>query len=164
MCKIVLKFATLLHLITFAFFMGIKINWDALGIGASVACAIHCAILPLVLTSLPLFGINILNNYSFEYFMIGLAFVVGSYALWHGYKKHHQSFAPFLLFTVGMLCLLAKQNWHDYELFILPFAVIFIVSAHVVNFRLCRNQSYSQKKIKKTNEQILPETYESAAN
>jgi hypothetical protein len=24
-----------------------KINWDALGIGASLACAIHCALLPL---------------------------------------------------------------------------------------------------------------------
>jgi hypothetical protein len=115
-----------------------RINWDALGIGASLACAIHCAILPLVLTSLPLFGINIINNYSFEYFMIALASVVGTYALWHGYKKHHHKFFPILLFLAGILCLFAKQYWHHYELFILPFAVIFIVSAHVINFRLCR--------------------------
>ena len=43
-------------------FMKLKINWDALGIGASLACAIHCALLPLFLSSLPLFGTNIINN------------------------------------------------------------------------------------------------------
>ncbi|MBS1946443.1 MAG: MerC domain-containing protein [Bacteroidetes bacterium] len=118
--------------------MGIKINWDALGIGASIACAIHCAVLPLTLTSLPLFGINIIHNYAFEYFMIGLAFSIGSYALWHGYRQHHRSFLPFVLFIVGILCLLAKQHWHQHELLILPFAVIFIVSAHITNFRSCR--------------------------
>ena len=118
----------------------VRINWDALGIGASLACALHCAVLPLVLTSLPLFGINIIHNLFFEYFMIALAFVVGSYALWHGYKKHHRKYLPLLVFTAGILCLLAKQHWHEYELFILPFAVIFIVSAHLMNFRAGRQK------------------------
>ena len=123
--------------------MNLKINWDALGIGASLACAIHCAVLPLVLTSLPLFGINIVNNKAFEYFMIALAFVIGSYALWHGYKRHHHRIMPFFLFTAGMLLLLAKQYWHQYELLILPFAVLFIVSAHIINFRSCRIQEHA---------------------
>ena len=130
--------------------MRFKINRDALGIGASLACAIHCAVLPLALTSLPLFGINILNNSFFECFMIGLAFVVGLYALWHGYKKHHRSFAPVLIFTIGMLCLLAKQHWQEYDLLILPFAVISMISAHVVNFRLCRSQRHSRQNIQET--------------
>jgi len=139
--------------------MSIKINWDALGIGASVACAIHCAVLPLLLSSLPLFGINIINNYSFEYFMIALAFVVGSYALWHGYKKHHRSFVPFLIFVAGMLCLLAKQHWHEFELFILPFAVACIVSAHIVNFRLCRAKTINQKSLPKARHQTAVDAY-----
>jgi hypothetical protein len=127
--------------------MRFKINWDALGIGASLLCAIHCAVLPLTLTSLPLFGINIVNNFFFEYFMIGMAFVLGIYALWHGYKKHHRSFAPALIFTIGMLCLLAKQHWQEYELLILSFAVISMISAHVVNFRLYHTQSHSRQNI-----------------
>ena len=56
----------------------LKINYDALGIAASVACAIHCALLPLVLTSLPVLGINIINNTWFEVFMILLAAAIGS--------------------------------------------------------------------------------------
>ena len=34
--------------------MAQKINWDAWGILTSVLCAIHCAILPLVISTLPL--------------------------------------------------------------------------------------------------------------
>ena len=45
--------------------MATKINWDIMGIATSVACAIHCALLPLLLTSLPLFGINIIHNIVF---------------------------------------------------------------------------------------------------
>jgi MerC mercury resistance protein len=47
-----------------------KWNWDAIGIGASLACAIHCALLPLFFSSLPLMGINILHNTQFELGMI----------------------------------------------------------------------------------------------
>ena len=56
--------------------MNFKINWDGLGIATSLACAIHCAILPLILTSLPLFGVNIIHNMFFEWRMIALAFIV----------------------------------------------------------------------------------------
>ncbi|MEI9957599.1 MAG: MerC domain-containing protein, partial [Ferruginibacter sp.] len=66
--------------------MKVKLNWDALGITTSIACAIHCALLPIIVTTLPVFGINIVNNMAFEWGMIALAFVVGSYALFHGYQ------------------------------------------------------------------------------
>jgi len=94
---------------------GLKINWDALGITTSLACAIHCALLPLFLSSLPLFGINIIHNLSFELGMIFLAFCIGSYSLYHGYKKHHHSFRPLLLFTLGIALLVTKQIWHQWE-------------------------------------------------
>ena len=115
-----------------------KINWDLLGISASVLCAIHCALLPLLLVSLPVLGVNIIHNASFEYGMIVLAFVVGSLALLHGFRRHHRHPGPWLLFTAGLLLLVAKQVWHQYELRILPFAVLLIIGAHVVNYRLSR--------------------------
>jgi len=92
-----------------------KINWDALGIATSLACAIHCALLPLILTSLPLFGVNIIENVSFELFMILLAFCIGTYSLYHGWKKHHHRLLPFFVFSTGMLLLIGKQIWHSYQ-------------------------------------------------
>ncbi|UEG50638.1 MerC domain-containing protein [Ferruginibacter lapsinanis] len=117
--------------------MAIKINWDAMGIATSVACAIHCAILPIIATSLPIFGINIIHNQIFEWGMIALAFVVGSYSLFHGYIKHHHSLSPVLIFAVGFVFLLLKQIFHQHEIWFLIVAVIFIISAHYYNYTLC---------------------------
>ena len=113
-------------------------NWDALGITASVACAIHCAVLPLVITSLPVFGFDIIQNTLFEYAMILLAFVVGIYALSHGFRKHHRRLLPLTVFTIGIVFLLAKQLYHSLHLWLLIPAVLAIVSAHYINYRLSR--------------------------
>ena len=118
--------------------MKLKINADMIGIGASIACAVHCAILPLFLTGLSVFGVNIIHNFWFETGMILLAGIVGTYSLRHGFFRHHRSPVPFLLFSAGMLFLFAKQYWHVYELILLPFAVILIISAHIFNFRFSR--------------------------
>ena len=115
--------------------MNIKMNWDGFGIATSLACAIHCAVLPLLATSLPLFGINIIHNLFFEWGMIALAFVVGVYSLMHGYIKHHRSFIPVLVFMIGFLLLVTKQFFHEYESFLLIPAVILIIGAHYQNYR-----------------------------
>jgi hypothetical protein len=115
-----------------------KLNWDALGIATSVLCAIHCVVLPLAVASLPVLGINIVHNAFFEFGMIGLAFVIGVYALRHGFRRHHRRPEPLLLFSGGVGFLLAKQVWHQYELLLLPFAVVLIIWAHVLNFRFSR--------------------------
>ena len=120
-----------------------KINWDAWGIGASVACAIHCALLPLFLTSLPLFGINIIHNLVFEAGMIILALLIGSYSLLHGYRKHHHSLKPLLLFFTGFSFLVLKQFFIHYETWLLFPAVILIVIAHLINYRSCRVHNHA---------------------
>ena len=125
--------------------MNFKINWDALGIATSLACAIHCAILPLILSSLPLFGMEIIHNPFFEYFMIAAAFAIGSYSLYHGYKKHHHSFWPFITFSAGIALLVAKQIWHEWQLWFLIPAVILIVWAHFSNYNSCRIHDHAHK-------------------
>lgn len=123
----------------------IRINYDALGIATSVACAIHCAVLPLLLSSLPLFGINIINNTSFEILMIGLAFAIGLYSLSHGYRKHHHRLYPILLFSVGISLLFLKQYYHQHFLTFLIPAVILIVSAHWLNYTACKKANHCHK-------------------
>lgn len=120
-----------------------KINWDALGITASVACAIHCAVLPLLLTSLPVFGFDIIKNSLFEYGMIVLAFLVGAYALSHGFRKHHHRYMPLAIFSIGILFLFAKQVWHNLHLWFLVPAVTAIVCAHYLNYRFCRVHNHA---------------------
>ena len=123
--------------------MKFKINWDAFGIAASVACAIHCAVLPLLLSSLPLFGINIIENQGFEFLMIALAFVVGVYSLYHGRKKHHHSYYPMVLFAAGIGLLFIKSLLHSHSLMLLLPAVSLVVIAHYLNYKLCRVHNHA---------------------
>jgi hypothetical protein len=118
--------------------MKVKVNWDALGITASVACAIHCAILPLFISALPLFGINIIHNLAFEAGMVFLSFCIGAWSFYHGYRRHHHSWLPFILFGTGIMLLVLKLFFIHYETWLLIPAVILIVLAHFINYRSCR--------------------------
>jgi hypothetical protein len=127
--------------------MKLKISADLVGIGASLACAVHCAILPVFLSGLSIFGINIIHNFWFESGMILIAFGVGMFSLRHGFIRHHNKYVPFLLFVCGMFFLLAKQFWHEYELILLPFALILIISAHIFNFRFIRKYAVKREQM-----------------
>ena len=120
-----------------------RINWDALGITTSLACAIHCALLPLFLTSLPIFGIEIIENQVFEIVMVSLAFCIGIYSLYHGYKKHHHSFTPMIVFSAGFLFLVLKLFFVEYEKWLLIPAIIGIVVGHVINYKSCRVHNHA---------------------
>jgi peptidoglycan/LPS O-acetylase OafA/YrhL len=114
-----------------------KINWDALGISASIACAIHCALLPLFFTSLPIFGVNIIDNDAFEIAMVALAFLIGIFSLYHGYNKHHHSFLPMVIFTLGFIFLVLKLFFVEYEHWLLIPAIAGVITGHVINYRFC---------------------------
>jgi MerC mercury resistance protein len=120
-----------------------KINWDALGITASLACAIHCALLPLFLSSLPLFGVNIIQNAYFEAGMVVLAFCLGAYSFYHGFRRHHHNRLPFILFAAGIILLVLKLFFIQYENWLLVPAVALIVSAHFLNFKFCRVHNHA---------------------
>jgi hypothetical protein len=125
--------------------MKFRINWDAIGVGTSIACAIHCALLPLFLTSLPLFGINIIHNIYFEVGMIFLSLCIGAWSFYHGYRKHHHSLVPVTIFLAGFAFLVLKQFFVHYETWLLFPAVGLIVTAHLVNFRSCRVHNHAHK-------------------
>ena len=125
--------------------MSVKINWDALGITTSLACAIHCALLPLLFTSLPVFGFNIVENIRFEIFMVVLAFAIGIYSLYHGYRRHHHSFTPMVIFSAGFLFLVLKLFLVQYENWLLVPAVLGIVTAHIINYKSCRVHNHAHK-------------------
>jgi tetrahydromethanopterin S-methyltransferase subunit C len=100
--------------------------------------------LPLILTSLPLFGINIIHNSFFEAGMIALAFAIGSFALYHGYKRHHHRLFPLLIFSTGFIFLVMKEIFISSEILLLIPAVAFILTAHFFNyhFRLKANHCH----------------------
>ncbi|MFT3845924.1 MAG: MerC domain-containing protein [Lacibacter sp.] len=119
--------------------MNFRINWEALGIGASIACAIHCAVVPLFISTLPLFGVNLVHNMAIEIILLGSAFLIGFGTLRGGYKKHSRNL-PILYFTLGMVLFAANQFIifpYSSFVFVIPAAAL-VVAAHIFNHRYIR--------------------------
>lgn len=93
----------------------------------------------------PFLGIDFVKDKSFEYGMIGLAFLIGVIALSHGYRRHHHKLLPVYLFTAGFVFLIVKEWVTDYEIPFLITAVVLILLAHYVNYRQCRNHGQCPK-------------------
>ena len=118
-----------------------RINLDALGIGASLACAVHCALLPLLLTVLPLLGSHMLENKKLEYGLLFFSFLAGSVALGRGYFRYHRRSMPLLVFATGFILLLTGHLLPEGSCW--GPAVIFpgaagITGAHILNMRRSR--------------------------
>ncbi|MEZ4765030.1 MAG: MerC domain-containing protein, partial [Calditrichia bacterium] len=79
---------------TFVLKIADRYNLDKLGISASLLCAIHCALVPVILPLMSTVGLGFLWSHEFEFFMIALAFVVGIWALSHGYRYAHRKLLP----------------------------------------------------------------------
>jgi len=117
-----------------------KLNFDKIGIGASLLCAIHCALLPVLFTTLPLLGIELLENENVELGFILFSFIVGCIALYDGYKNHHHKKLPLILFVVGILLLFFANFFleESTETIVKTVGAAFIISAHVVNWNSCK--------------------------
>ena len=109
---------------------------DFIGSSASLLCALHCAALPLLLSLAPLAGLGFLRNPWIEYSVILLSLSIASYALMHGYRRHHQPRAlvwvavGFVLIGTGHL---SSAEWK--EITLTSGGATMVAIAHLINWR-----------------------------
>jgi hypothetical protein len=108
---------------------------DQLGMVASLACAIHCAALPLVATLLPLLGLEFLANPTVEMVMIGLSLIIGIWSLTGSYPLHKKR-APMLVLLAGFSFIaLGHFLFETAEAVLIPIGGFTIAAAHYLNWR-----------------------------
>ncbi|WP_083730001.1 MerC domain-containing protein [[Flexibacter] sp. ATCC 35208] len=114
---------------------------DAIGIAASFACAIHCVLLPVLFTTLTLFGIEFLDNIYIETTTILISMSAGSWALFNGYKKHHNT-VLIILFVTGLILMIAGNLVPSQYTDILCKLAgsLLIIIAHLKNVKQCRHK------------------------
>lgn len=114
---------------------------DRAGIGASIACAVHCALAPLLVVALPLVGLRFLVDDSTEWAFVGASVALGVLSLVPSYFRSHGRLRPLLVFAAGIgvllvaRILLEEDFW--FEIAAVVTAAILIVSAHALNRKLC---------------------------
>jgi len=78
-------------------------HWqDYAGVAASVACAVHCAAMPLVIGFLPAFGLSFLSQPSFHQWMAGVCGIVALAAFLPGWRMH-RNWRPAVIAVLGLV-------------------------------------------------------------
>lgn len=79
---------------------------DRIGATASFVCAVHCALLPMVIAALPAIGLGVLANHAFERAFIAFAAVLAVVSLVTGFRRHRR-FRAFWFLLPGVALMLA---------------------------------------------------------
>ncbi|WP_426585421.1 MerC domain-containing protein [Mucilaginibacter sp. R-33] len=127
---------------------------DNIGITASTLCAIHCAVVPLLFTSLPLVGLGFLANAWVEWGMIIFALVIGVYSIGLSYWRTHRRSVPLFMLVSGFVIIMGGHAFTitgKSEAMIVPVGGLLIAAAHYVNYRYTGacNHNHKTYKLKK---------------
>lgn len=116
---------------------------DKIGMTASTLCALHCAVVPLLLTFLPLSGLGILTHPLFEWGMVLLALLLGVSSIFLSYFRTHRRAMPLLLLLIGFVAIIAGHIYlHGWlEAIIVPAGGLTIALAHFLNYKYVGNCS-----------------------
>ena len=123
-------------------------SFDALGAAASLACAVHCALMPLVLGLLPLSGFVLqLADPRMEWLLVSLSLSLASISLVVGFKQH-RSHRILLLFVAASSALLVARlgeelGWSLPAREMAIGAALLLVASHLLNASLSRRAAAS---------------------
>ena len=121
---------------------------DKAGMIASLTCALHCMVMPLIVTLLPIFGLSMLATEEFEWLLLMISAVLGVISLCFGFKKH-KSLKAFSFLGIGLTLLVIGRLAHehvqniqilkvDIYLIFLVIGAILVAISHWANNRLCK--------------------------
>ena len=114
---------------------------DKAGAMASFLCAIHCAVMPLVITLLPLLGLGFLASEPVEWALLAASATLGSLSLCLGFRQH-RSRRAFMVLGIALALLVAGRIFHENHFGIwgpvlMVLGGLTMMSAHLLNHRLC---------------------------
>ena len=119
---------------------------DKLAIGLSLACAIHCLALPILLVLLPSAAALQFNNESFHLWMVVAVLPTSIYALSMGCKQHKHYRLLFLgsfglALLVMALALGEERIGEAGEKILTSIGASFVAIGHWLNYRHCQTQN-----------------------
>lgn len=114
--------------------------FDRAGMSASLACAVHCALLPVALAALPALGLAWLDSPWVDWSMVILALGIALRAHRGGYRLHHRCLPSGVALggvaiIVAAMCLLTGSASHHY---VQASGAVMIAGSHLLNHRFCK--------------------------
>ncbi|HEY7558687.1 MAG TPA: MerC domain-containing protein [Candidatus Binatia bacterium] len=122
-----------------SFHRALQSRVDSLGAGVSIACAIQCALFPLLIGVLPLIGLGLLAQDGVETVFLATSIVLALGSFSWGFLQHRQLYI-FLFLIGGLTLIFIGRAWVDEgseNSFVVP-GMLVLAAGHVLNRRLCR--------------------------
>lgn len=110
---------------------------DTLGASLSFACALHCALQPLLLAMLPVFGLGFLLDERLETIFLAGAIVLAGATVISGWRHHRQPQALPVMAVAAVIIVISRVP--AFEAFEMPLAVsgaLGIMASHLLNLWL----------------------------
>jgi hypothetical protein len=113
---------------------------DRVGVLGSVLCALHCALLPLLIAALPALGLGGLDLVDLDQGFTVFASLLGVSTLAAGYRRHRAFHAwAALIPGLAMIWIASFSSLHDHSLghvLLMVSGGLMIAAAHAINLRL----------------------------
>lgn len=97
---------------------------DQLGMTASILCALHCGLIPLMLMASPFAGLAFLMHPWTDTVMIAVGLLIGGVSLGISYARHHRRVLPLLLLIAGFAVIGAVHLTHAHPIMGSPYSRI----------------------------------------
>jgi len=112
---------------------------DNAGAFLSLACAVHCVAMPLVMTMLPLVGLVFLAGEPTEYVAFGGAVLLAAGSVVSGFRHHRKwSAFPTLVLAVGIIVTGFMAAEGSFEVILHVTGGVLLATTHLLNRHLCR--------------------------
>jgi len=120
---------------------------DRIGFAASFLCALHCALLPVLLALMPLLGTKLAGMEGIDTVFVAFVSVLGITTMTLGWRRHRE-WPAVLLLLAGLALLWTDSVTHLHEHTILHAVVmtlggLSVAAAHFLNLRLTHAHSAS---------------------
>lgn len=118
---------------------------ERLGFSLSLACSIHCMAMPFVMMVLPFAGEALAANPLVEWTLLGSSLILGSFTLYHDFKKHHGKILSIMLLLLGFVMLVVDHTiLHEHHSFFISAAAgLLIAGAYASNWYFSRHSHRS---------------------
>ena len=111
---------------------------DSIGGTISFACAVHCLLLPFIVTLLPLLGLTFLAHSVFEVFMISLSLTLATASFCWGSRVHGEWKTILFVAAAAVLFFFGHEASGAYHWTFMGIGGLALASGHYLNHRLCQ--------------------------
>jgi hypothetical protein len=130
-----------MHSSEFAFVRKRHADLDSMGATASLTCAAHCALMPMVVTLLPLVGLGFLANEKIEWLLVASSATLGLTSLCLGFRKHKRR-RTLAILAIGLAFLALgriseERHLGGWSVIVVVLGGSIVAASHLINRKLC---------------------------